>query len=304
MQFCRPRGSIVLVLAAICGTQEQPVVGATVADVPDRPAKGSRIRAPPSLSSYQKTPTTGNPIPMELIGSWKGSICGWDDPEPRIAKLELTESNGVIAGWHCIDVGKGYWWGEIPYTNEVWCNLFQVEQVHSNNATDATNIIANNNTTLLVSYRNLLLADGACPTSLSTLELSTKPLQSSFTKQTNDHFSSTCNLPAGSNGDLQPSYNSRFPSGVVLPNPFAAADPVPKPRSSATSAAAAATNYELPVMSETTCRIQTDDTVVFQPASAKPTPLVVESAATTRFGIYSLVIANAVTSFFVLGTLL
>lgn len=259
------------------------------------------------LSSYTENPNSGSipmvPAPMELVGSWKGSNCGLNDPEPVVAKLEMAE-NGVnvwsfadkdtgilmsqtgdgvevIVGWQCIDVGKGYWWGQVPYSDVLWCNLFQVEEVNSEDA-------SNDNNTTLVSYVNLAyggqgvgaLAEGACPTSLATLEPSAKPLQASFTKpmDATDNFSMTCNVPAGSKDRVQPSYNSQFPSGAPIPNPFSD-DPVKKTRSYIS-----ATNYELPVISEITCRARVDDSVA--------------DSAAARSSINDFIVATEVASFF------
>jgi len=75
--------------------------------------------------------------PREVRGlKWDGSNCGIDDPEPQVAQLEMHE-NGTnvwifdgqrqtgdqyeaVVGWHCIDVGRGYWWGMVPYSNVTW----------------------------------------------------------------------------------------------------------------------------------------------------------------------------------------
>jgi len=263
--------------------------------------------AAPSLSSYTENPNSDSipmvPAPLELIGSWKGSNCGLNDPELVVAELEMEE-NGVnvwsfadkdtgilmpqtgegvevIVGWQCIDVGKGYWWGQVPYSDVMWCNLFQVEEVNSDDT-------PKDNNTTFVSYVNLAyggqgvgaLAEGACPTSLTTLEPSTKPLQASFTKkiEATDNFSMTCNVPAGSKDRVQPSQNSQFPSGVAVPNPFSA-DPIKKARSYTS-----ATNYELPVISKTTCQAKVDDKLA--------------DSAAARSSINDFIISAEVASFF------
>lgn len=110
--------------------------------------------------------------PLELVGFWEGSNCGLNDPESVPATLKLdqdgvniwsfadketgillpqTGDHGVEAmvGWQCIDVGKGYWWGRVPYSDVLWCNLFQVKQVvHDATTNDGDALI-------LVSYTNL-----------------------------------------------------------------------------------------------------------------------------------------------------
>jgi len=258
MKFPSSRLNIIFA-AIVYGAQEQQVKGAT-----------------PSLSSYTENPNSNSipmvPAPMELVGLWNGSNCGLDDPEPVNAELEMAE-NGVniwyfadsetstlvpqtgagvevIVGYQCIDIGKGYWWGQVPYNDVLWCNLFQVEEVDSGS-----------DNTKLVSYTNLAyggqgvgaMALGACPTSLTTLETSMKPLQASFMKKMDDmeEFAMTCNVPAGSKDQVQPSLNSQFSSGVIIPNPFDtdAIKHVKTQRSYEITV-----NYTLPVMIPTTCQ--------------------------------------------------
>jgi len=220
------------------------------------------------------------PAPVELVGAWTGSNCGLNDPRPVEAELEMAE-NGVniwyfedeetgellpqtgdgfevIVGYQCIDVGRGYWWGKVSYSDVLWCNLFQVEEIDSDEHT------------LVLSYTNLAyggqgvgaLSEGACPTDLTSLEPSMKPLQASFTRRIlKENFPDlTCNVPAGSKGRVQPSHNSQFPADTPIPDPFRAETltsvDVKRIRTAVTTKVA---HTRLPIMSETTCRIETLD---------------------------------------------
>ena len=180
------------------------------------------------------------PAPVELVGAWEGSNCGLNDPEPVRAELEMAENGAniwyfadeetgellpqtgdgfeIIVGYQCVDVGRGYWWGKVPYSDVLWCNLFQVEELESDDYTT------------VLSYTNLAyggqgvgaLATGACPTDLTSLEPSMKPLQASFTKRilTENIPEMTCNVSAGSTDRVQPSHNSQFPPETPIPDPF------------------------------------------------------------------------------------
>lgn len=229
------------------------------------------------------------PAPVELVGAWEGSNCGLNDPGPVDAELEMAE-NGVniwyfaeeetgellpqtgesfevIVGYQCIDVGRGYWWGKVPYSDVLWCNLFQVEEVSSDEFTT------------VLSYTNLAyggqgvgaLATGACPTDLTSLEPSMKPLQASFTKRilTENIPEMTCNVPMGAKERVQPSHNSQFPHETPIPDPFhteslTSAD-VKRIRSAANVAekevptTSRVAENRLPIMSQTTCRIEALD---------------------------------------------
>jgi hypothetical protein len=276
-KFSFPVAAMVLSIAdvVVFGVQGQPAMR-ELAETSDRE---------PPLASY-----TGNPnsdtIPMvsaprELVGSWQGSNCGLNDPQPVVAGLEMAENGAnvwsfadadtgtllpqtgdgieVVVGWQCIDVGKGYWWGQVPYSDVLWCNLFQVEEVESDDDDDETT---------LVSYINLAyggqgvgaLSEGACPTNLSDLETLMKPLQASFTKRVDafEVLAMTCDVPAGSPDREQPSFNSQFPGGAAVPNPFGGSSK-PVTRSLAFQMVrnkdTTVEKRALPVMSETTCRI-------------------------------------------------
>lgn len=204
----------------------------------------------PILSSITENPNSDSvpmiDAPLELVGAWEGSNCGLNDPEPVPAQLQMAE-NGVniwsfadaetgvlmpqtgdgyevIVGYQCIDVGRGYWWGQVPYSDVLWCNLFQVEEEDSPDGK-------------VVRYTNLAyggqgvgaLAQGACPTTLAlptSESASLKPLQATFVRRLAESSSlaRTCNVPAGSTDRVQPSHNSQFPAGEALPNPFATTD--------------------------------------------------------------------------------
>ena len=242
----------------------------------------------PDITSFSMIPA-----PIELVGSWTGSNCGLNDPEPVVVELEMAE-NGVniwyfaddetgellpqtgdsfefIVGYQCIDVGKGYWWGKVPYSDVLWCNLFQVEEVGSDEFTT------------VLSYTNLAyggqgvgaIAEGACPTDLASLETSMKPLQASFRKRilTENFPDMTCNVPAGAKYSIQPSHNSQFPAATSIPDPFhtdslTKSGDVKRLRTAITTAekenlvASQATEISLPIMSQTTCRIDTFDEVI------------------------------------------
>merc|ERR1712194_85446 len=86
---------------------------------------------------------------------------------------QVGDNGEVIVGYQCVDVGKGYWWGQIPSSDVLWCNLFQVDTVNDED-----------NGTTLVTYHNLaMLAKGACLTDLTMLNPSMKLMQAHFTKQ-------------------------------------------------------------------------------------------------------------------------
>jgi len=232
--------------------------------------------ASPLLSSYTENPNSDTPMvpaPKELVGMWKGGNCGLNDPEPVVAELEMADNGAniwsftdtqtgelmpqtgdgieVIVGWQCIDVGKGYWWGQVPYSDVLWCNLFQVQPLEPEDNS--------NGSMTKVSYVNLAyggqgvgaLAEGACPTDLGSLESSMKPLQASFVREIDiTDLSMTCNVPAGSD-QVQPSYNSQFPADIPIPNPFRV---VPQKTVKTLRNANTVTKILLPIMSETTCR--------------------------------------------------
>lgn len=173
--------------------------------------------------------------PLEVVGTWKGSNCGIDDPSPTPAQLEMYPNgtnlwifdgeiqtgSGVeaVVGWHCIDVGVGYWWGMVPYDDVLWCNLFQVtrneagEDVYINYALGGEGIGAQ---TL-----------GSCPEDVLPEATNTgfQPLQASFSKLPSavNAVQMTCRVPAG---QPQPSCNSLFTDDAV-PNPFAVGKSLP-----------------------------------------------------------------------------
>ncbi len=223
------------------------------------------------------------PAPIELTGLWTGSNCGTNDTEPVLAQLQMAE-NGVnvwsfenketgellvqtgegvetMVGYQCIDVGRGYWWGMVPYSDVLWCNLFQVEEVSSDE------------NTILVSYHNLAyggegvgaLSAGACPTHLASGDLSVNHVQASFTKRIlkSDALAMTCNVPAGTPGRRQPSHNSQFLHGTPIPNPFIITPSeimsMPKLRAAAIATDGYALReikeLSLPILSETTCEM-------------------------------------------------
>lgn len=194
--------------------------------------------------------------PIELVGLWEGSNCGVDDPayllnftnkasitppvpgtlvmdedgvnvwsfaDAKTGRLVSQTGDGVevIVGWQCVDVGRGYWWGQTLDSDHLWCNLYDVQVIESSSPDNQNT----NNTTTLVSYVNLAHGaefPGACPTTLTTNPLF-EPLQASFKQiyATNfDYAMMTCNVPAGSKDKVQPSCNSQFPSDVEIPNPF------------------------------------------------------------------------------------
>lgn len=166
--------------------------------------------------------------PLELTGSWIGSNCGLGDAAPTAARLEM-QTNGsnvwffdglpqtgdgveAVIGWHCIDVGVGYWWGKVNGSDVLWCNLFQVAQqdgqlIYINYAYGDEGVGA--------------LSTGACPTNLDLVE-SQKPLQASFAQElSSSNVEFVCNVPAGQD---QPSCNSRYTNDKV-PNPFSSDSP-------------------------------------------------------------------------------
>jgi len=238
--------------------------------------------SPTPLYYYGLNPPTVVSPPNELAGKWEGSHCEMDDPEPAVAELEMTRSgfntwsfqdaetgdlmpqvgdNGeVIVGYQCVDVGKGYWWGQIPSSDILWCNLFQVDTVDDED-----------NGTTLMTFHNLayggqgagMLAKGACPTDLTVtmLDPSMKPMQAHFTKQvdtvdlTLPARAFTCDVPAGSTDKVQPSSNSQFPSSGPVPNPFDAS-PIKSVKSLENFASTIA-GKSLPVLCEHTCKALT-----------------------------------------------
>ena len=240
---------------------------------------------PLPLSSYTKNPNSDYipmiPAPKELVGSWKGSNCGMDDPSPVVAELELADNGAniwsfanpntgqlesqtgdgieVIVGYQCIDVGKGYWWGQVPYSDVLWCNLFQVQEMDDTPKGEMKQ----------VSYINLAYggqgvgapAMDACPTSLTKLDKVQKPLQASFVRAIEaSSLEFTCNVPAGSDR-VQPSHNSQFPPGQPIPNPFedaATAKSLFNRRIVLNPSAEGGDNDflpTLPVLNEATCRV-------------------------------------------------
>jgi len=226
--------------------------------------------SPSPLYYYGLNPPTVVSPPNELAGKWEGSHCEMNGPEPAVVELEMTRSgfntwsfkdeetgdlipqvgdNGeVIVGYQCVDVGKGYWWGQIPSSDVLWCNLFQVDTVNDED-----------NGTTLVTYHNLaMLAKGACLTDLTMLNPSMKLMQAHFTKQVDTvdlalpARAFTCDVPAGSTDKVQPSSNSQFPSSVPVPNPFDAS-PIQRFKSLRNFASTIAVN-SLPVLCEHTCK--------------------------------------------------
>ncbi len=239
------------------------------------------------------------PAPIELTGAWTGTNCGMNDTEPVLAELEMAQ-NGVnvwsfedketgqllrqtgegvevIVGFQCVDVGRGYWWGMVPYSDVLWCNLFQVEEVSSNDHTT------------LVSYINLAygagegvgaVSTGECPTNLMSPDPSINHLQASFTKRivkSSETIALTCNVPAGSADRVQPSHNSQFPSGAPIPNPFTMnSTSTSTSRLRAVNASTGeiipARNQDmvmsLPIMSQTTCKMGVDEDELTKNTSA------------------------------------
>lgn len=239
-------------------------------------------------ASFMENPNSDTipmvPAPVELTGLWTGTNCGINDTEPVLAELQMAE-NGVnvwsfedketgqllrqtgegvetIIGFQCIDVGRGYWWGMVPYSDVLWCNLFQVEELSSDDHTT------------LVSYINLAyggegvgaLSAGECPTNLASPDPSLNYLQASFTKRivkSDESIPMTCDVPAGSTDRVQPSLYSQFPAGAPIPNPFKI-KPTPSVSNLRTAnlaseegipAANQARELSLPIMSETTCKM-------------------------------------------------
>lgn len=156
--------------------------------------------------------------PVELTGQWQGASCELDTVPPATAALSM-DSNGTniwyidgrsqtgdgvetVVGWHCLDVGMGYWWGSINNSDTLWCNLWQVTAPINNNETIYINF----------SYGNQgveVRPTGVCPDpSNLTLTPSSKPLQATFRLQASMPFNMTCNVPATMSNATQPYCNS------------------------------------------------------------------------------------------------
>lgn len=269
MKFVSPRYFAIIAIAA-CYQQQQ--VTATEALL------NSYLENP---SSYWENPNSESipmvPAPIELTGVWTGTNCVQDSNEPVLAELQMAENGAnlwsfedketgqlvrqtgrggveTMVGFQCIDVGRGYWWGMVPDSDILWCNLFQVQEISSDEHTT------------VVSYINLAHGDeGECPTHLASPEPDIVQLQSSFTKRvltSSKSLAMTCNVPAGSTDRVQPSHNSQFPHGQAIPNPFIVTPTAPNvARLRAANLVSEerlpenqATELSLPIMSETTCQ--------------------------------------------------
>lgn len=218
------------------------------------------------------------PAPAELVGAWEGSNCGLNDPGPVKAELQIAE-NGVniwyfedqqtgellpqtgdsfefMVGYQCVDIGRGYWWGKVDYSDVLWCNLFQVEEVESDEYTT------------VLSYTNLAyggegvgaLSEGACPMDLTSLDPSMNPLQASFRRRifTENLPDITCNVPADSKDVVQPSYNSQFPDNTTIPDPFRVESLTTSMnvKRIRTAVSLDVTETRLPVINESACSIK------------------------------------------------
>eukprot|EP00536_Pseudo-nitzschia_multiseries_P009569 jgi/Psemu1/325701/estExt_fgenesh1_pg.C_2700008 len=108
--------------------------------------------------------------PAELVGIWEGSYCALNEPESLAAATMEMDNDGIldwtiadpgtdtpmlqsqtgggngngngnssealVVGWHCIDVGMGYWWSREDGSDEVRCNLFRIQQTSFTKRTD------------------------------------------------------------------------------------------------------------------------------------------------------------------------
>jgi len=260
------------------------------------------MRAEP-LSSYTMNPNSDSipmvSAPLELVGLWKGTHCGLDDPHPVVGELEMAENGAnvwsfvdgetgilmpqtgdgveVIVGWQCIDVGVGYWWGQVPHSDTLWCNLFQVQEIKPHVTPDSDDKTSISHISVAYGGQGVgASAEGACPTSLTVLNPSIKLLQASFTRQMDvrEKLSMTCNVPAGSKDRVQPSHNSKFHTDIAIPNPFGT-DPV-KETNLISSKSTVRKRKRLPVIDEKTCRAESRE------AHQSTTAAIVNSATSSE----------------------